>query len=80
MNDHEMSALLLQAHTEIVNLRRANELLRARVDTMDLFATVLFTQPYQVSQGMAEDVAWKLRKAMTALEPKNTIADEASPK
>jgi hypothetical protein len=63
MND-ELNMLLLEARSEILDLRRQNELLRARVDTMDLLATVLFTRPHQVAQGGSVDVAWKIMKAV----------------
>lgn len=54
--------LLLQAAAEIRQLRRVNEILQAKVDTMDLFAMVLVTQPTRQSIGMGEDIAWKLER------------------
>lgn len=49
---------------EINTLRRQNEVLRAKVETMDLFGAMLFAKPVEERHGMAEDVAWKLRRAL----------------
>ena len=57
-----MDDLLQRAAEEIRILRRQNEVLRAKVDTMDLMATFLMTRPHLPGQGMAEDVAWLLDK------------------
>jgi len=63
-----MKNLLINAKTEIEALRRQNEILRAKVDTMDLFALVLRTAPFSQSQGYGEDVAWLLQRQIDALE------------
>lgn len=68
-----MIELLFEAKEEVVTLRRQNELLRARVDTMDLLAGFLHAQIPSRSVGMAEDVAWKLQKEIDSLK-----ANEAS--
>jgi hypothetical protein len=57
-----MKNLLIDAREEILRLRRENEILRAKVDTMDLFALVLNTKPAYFGHAMSEDVAWKLDK------------------
>jgi hypothetical protein len=63
-----MKDLLISARHEILQLRRQNEILAAMVETMELFATVLRTQPNYGSQGMSIDVAWQLEKEIQALE------------
>lgn len=62
-----MTELLTNAMHEIRNVRRENEILRAKVEVMDLFACVLMTQPARQSQGMSPDVAWALEKKITEL-------------
>lgn len=63
-----MKHLLEDARSEILQLRRENEVLRAKQEMVDLFATVLFTKPHAPSQGMAEDVAWKLARAIAEID------------
>ena len=63
----DMKILLNEARHEILDLRRANEILRAKVEVMELFACVLHTQPARGSQGMAPDVAWALQKKIDEL-------------
>lgn len=60
--------LLTNAREEILQLRRQNEILSAKVEMVDLFACVLHTKPAEHSQGMAEDVAWRLQQAIDCLE------------
>lgn len=55
--------LLLEAKAEIERLRRQNEILHAKVSTMELFATVLHTDPRYPSEAMTVDVAWELQRA-----------------
>lgn len=63
-----MKTLLVEAKHEILNLRRENEILRAKVEVMELFACVLQTQPARNSQGGSPDVAWGLQKQIDAIE------------
>lgn len=63
-----MKDLLISARAEILELRRQNEILAAKVETMELFATVFRTQPNYNSQGMSVDVAWQLSKEIQTLE------------
>ena len=65
MDDKE---LLVNAMHEIRDLRRCNEILRAKVEMIDLFATVLGTTAYRPSQGMSPDVAWFLQKKIDEIE------------
>lgn len=63
-----MKHLLLEAREEITRLRRENEVLRAKVETMELFAQTLRTQPYYEPMGMAEDVVFKLSREVQKIE------------
>lgn len=64
-------SLLQEARSEILELRRTNEVLGAKVEMIDLFATVLFTKAVEHSRGYSEDVAWKLQRAIDGLEEKS---------
>lgn len=57
-----MKHLLNNAKHEIIALRHENEILRAKVEMIELFALVLHTKPAHRSQGMGEDVVWKINK------------------
>lgn len=64
---------LLQAVSEIRELRRRNEILTAKVEVMDLFALVLHTSPAFRGMGMSEDIAWKIERLVEDHnEPKET--------
>ncbi len=54
--------LLERAVLEIQQLRQANQIMGAKVEVMDLFALVLNTKPNYPSQGMTEDIAWKMQR------------------
>ena len=74
-----MKHLLLEAKAEIDRLRRRNEILEAKVSTMELFATVLHTNPHYPSEVMSEDVAWKLHRAFTEIEQEENKQRVKSP-
>lgn len=59
--------ILTEATHEIRSLRHQNEILRAKVEVMDLFACVLHTQPAQHVQGMSPDIAWQLEQEAARL-------------
>jgi hypothetical protein len=63
-----MKHLLIDAKEEILRLRRENEVLRAKVETMEFFALVLNTKPAYQGVTMGEDVAWQLAKEITRIE------------
>lgn len=64
----ELEEVLLGAQQEIISLRRQNELLRAKVEVMDLFACVLHTTAASRSEGMSIDIAWQLGKELEKLK------------
>lgn len=74
----DIKNLLLHAQSEILTLRRHNEILQAKVDTMDLFGLVLRTQPQYQSMGMGEDIAWLIDKEVQEMERREK-ADPARP-
>lgn len=63
-----MKLLLEAAREEIISLRHTNEILAAKVQTMELFATVLHTEPARFHGGEAIDVAWQLKKKIDELK------------
>ncbi len=64
----KLKHLLQNAREEILSLRRENEILRAKVEMIDLFACILHTTPAHRSQGAAPDVAWALQKEIDNIE------------
>lgn len=74
----DIKNVLLQAQSEILTLRRRNEVLQAKVDTMDLFALVLRTQPAYQSVGMGEDVAWLIEKEVEEINRREAARPQPS--
>lgn len=50
---------------EIRQLRKQNEILSAQIHVVNIFASALGFKPQ--SQGMSEDIAWKLEKHIEAI-------------
>ena len=71
----DIKNVLLRAQSEILTLRHRNEVLQAKVDTMDLFALVLRTQPAYQSVGMGEDVAWLIEKEVAEINHREAVPD-----
>lgn len=61
-----MKNLLITAKNEIVRLRRENEILRAQVGVVEVFAAVsgLRREP----MGMVEDIAWILEREIAHMD------------
>lgn len=59
---------LQRAIHEIRDLRRTNEILSAKVEVMELFALVLNTKPNYPTQGMSEDIAWRMQKRVDEID------------
>lgn len=65
----DIEHLLRQAAEEINSLRRHNELLAARVETVELLASFLHARPpEQRGVAMGEDVAWKMLREADAMK------------
>ena len=67
MNFYDIKNAVLEGSAEIEVLRRRNEVLEAKVDTLDLVAALLFAQPRSSGRGMAPDIAWKMRGLADAI-------------
>lgn len=67
MRDEDKRTMQMAA-AEIRQLRRINEVLTAKVEVMELFGLVFRTQPNYGSQGMAEDVVWKIERSIEAFD------------
>lgn len=57
--------LLVDAADEIRHLRLINEVLQAKVDTMDLFARALYGTPDRTTHGEALDVVWAIERKLS---------------
>ncbi len=68
MNNEELQSDLNEAIHEIQSLRRRNEILSAKVDTMELMATFLFTRPVENPQECSLDIAYALGKHIEKLK------------
>lgn len=58
--DQETKQVLAQAASKVRELRGRNQVLQAKVDTMDLLAAFLFAKPIEQSGGAEEDIAWRI--------------------
>lgn len=63
MAEPALKNLLLRAEGEIRDLRRQNEVLAAKVNTMELLGALLFASPERPGGLLGEDVAWQLHRA-----------------
>lgn len=63
-----MKQLLIDAKEEITSLRHRNEILSAKVETMELLGGFLYAQLPSRNVGMSEDVAWKLMLEIQRME------------
>lgn len=62
MNKH----ILLEAANEITHLRQRNELLQAKVDVIEVFATAMGMR--NIQQGASIDIVWSLRKEAESIK------------
>ncbi len=62
-----MKQLLIEAGQKIKALRLENEILRARVETMDLFECILKTVPAVRREGAEVDIVWKIQNKIDEL-------------
>lgn len=67
------ATLLTMTRNEIAQLRRENEILRAKVETMDLLCSLLGAAPLRQGGAMSPDVVWELDRRITALHVQAVI-------
>ena len=73
MDKDKITALTMrQAQDEINELRRANEILSAKVEVLDFIATLLQTKPYSGERTSKADVVWALEQQIRRLEAKES--------
>ena len=66
--ESDLISMLQRSKTEIDNLRAVNQRLSDKMEMVELFQTVLFTQPSGRSGGYSEDVSWLIARALKRLE------------
>lgn len=62
MKRTETELLLQQAAAEITSLRKANKIMKARLDMFDDMMILFATEPRRESQGMSPDLVWAIEK------------------
>lgn len=63
--DQETKTCLMQAASKVRELRRHNEILQAKVDTMELLAGFVYARvPEPRSMGAEEDIAWRIDRLL----------------
>lgn len=70
--------LLNAARQEIAQLRYANEILGAKVETMDLFRMALCASTERRGEGFGEDVHWQLTKRLDELDEEERKLPQAT--
>lgn len=65
---NNIEILLAAARNEILDLRRQNEVLAAKVQVMDLFSLVLNTKPAYHEQAFVPDIAHTIQRELEGLE------------
>lgn len=64
--DRELENLLLQTKYEIVQLRKENEIMKARWEGIDIAMQLLYaTPPTKSGVNMSEDIAYKIDRYIT---------------
>jgi len=74
-----MKELLESAKEEILNLRRQNEVLSAKVDTLEFVACLLHTRPAASDQGYGTDIVWEIDKAIRGVKEDEIEPDLKEP-
>jgi hypothetical protein len=71
----ELEHIIQHAVSDLRSLRHENEILRAKVDVMDLFAAMFFAEAPRRGGMMAPDVVWKLERHLKSMEEERGVAD-----
>lgn len=66
-----MKALLIQARSEILSLRRRNELLTAQVAVVEVFAAALGLRPEPGC--LTPDIAWELQCQIDQMDKEQNL-------
>jgi hypothetical protein len=76
MEDHDRDLVndLRQATYEIIQLRRDNEVLRAKVQTMELLGQFLHAERPRQGESMVQDIVWALDRHAQRIEDKPHVA------
>lgn len=67
-NELEVQHCLIAAEKEITELRRANEILTAKVETMEIFAMALRRRHSDRNTCMSEDIVWRMKRLVDEIE------------
>lgn len=67
MSETEIKNIMADARVEIMALRRRNDILSAKVDTMELLASINRPMRAESTSAMSVDVVWQLDNAVTAI-------------
>lgn len=78
MEPQEAIEMMRRASSEIKSLRQHNAHLAPKADAYDTIRQVLDLMP-QRSQGMGEDVAWRLDQRIKEIETKLATPEETKP-
>ena len=78
MNNSEAINSMQWASEEIDRLRRDNQILNAQMHVVNVFALAAGYKPQ--SQGMSEDVVWKMKKLIAELQNEMAAKAPAPPK
>lgn len=69
MEISQKNDLLKAASAEIKDLRRQNDLMKARLNMFDDMMLLIRTSPTYPSQGYSEDLAWAIDNHLHELKP-----------
>jgi hypothetical protein len=74
MDNREIVDALRQASHEIQYLRRQNEVLGAKVETMELLGRFLHAQVRERSEGATVDIVWTMERLIQRIEDEPHVA------
>ncbi len=63
--DDQVKVVLRRASDQITGLRRRNEVLQARVDTLDLVGALLHSHRTYSGPGAEVDIAWEIERLLS---------------
>lgn len=75
MKDVDAVQMMQRCKEEILSMRRRINELEPKADAYDMMRKVLNLLP-QPSQGMSEDIVWRLERSIAEITPKPETPDE----